>query len=321
MHAIRLHSFGQAENLRYEQVPDPEPGPGQVRIRVEANGVHLVDTALRRGEAGPFPLPELPTVPGREVAGIVDRVGEGVDEALVGQPVVAHLGNAPGGYAELTVVDAAQALSRPGLSAADAVALAGTGRTMLGIAQFADLGPGSVAAVTSAAGGIGTLLVQYAKSLGATVIGIAGGANKAALVAANGADLAVDYTEPEWVEKVRAHLAGRPATVVFDGVGGAVGTAAVGLLAPGGQHLIYGWSAGSATEVDPGAGIASETVLGPKMVEKAGGDLRILARRALALGIEGVLRPAITAFPLSAAAAAHVALESGATTGKVVLVP
>lgn len=96
----------------------------------------------------------------------------------------------------------------------------GTGRTAMGILQFADLGPGSVAVVPAAAGGIGTLLVQYAKNAGATVVGLAGGPDKTALVAANGADLAVDYLDPQWPAKVRAHLGGGEATVVFDASAG-----------------------------------------------------------------------------------------------------
>src|SRR3954468_12637558 len=105
MHAIRLHAFGPASNLRYEEVPDPSPGPDQVRIVVEAAGVHLVDTKLRAGEAGgPFALPELPHVPGREVAGVVDAVGVAVDPAWVGRRVVAHQGAAgSGGYVELAL--------------------------------------------------------------------------------------------------------------------------------------------------------------------------------------------------------------------------
>jgi NADPH:quinone reductase len=80
MRAVRLHTFGPAENLRYEEVEDPKPGAGQVRIAVAAAGVHLVDTMMRTGEAkGPFPLPELPSIPGREVAGVVDALGDGVD--------------------------------------------------------------------------------------------------------------------------------------------------------------------------------------------------------------------------------------------------
>lgn len=82
MHAIRLHAFGPAENLRHEEVADPEPGPGQVRVAVEAAGVHLLDTALREGFRGPAPTPtDLPTIPGREIAGVVEAVGEGTPTA------------------------------------------------------------------------------------------------------------------------------------------------------------------------------------------------------------------------------------------------
>ncbi|MFF5946028.1 alcohol dehydrogenase catalytic domain-containing protein, partial [Streptomyces althioticus] len=107
MHAVRLYAFGPAENLTYEEAEDPVPGPGQVRIAVAAAGVHLLDTALRAGHRGPLPeRPALPTVPGREVAGVVDALGEGVAGTWLGKRVVAHLGFAPGGYAELAVTDA-----------------------------------------------------------------------------------------------------------------------------------------------------------------------------------------------------------------------
>ncbi|BFO22608.1 hypothetical protein SHKM778_89960 [Streptomyces sp. KM77-8] len=96
MHAIRLHAFGPAENLTHEEVDDPQPGPGQIRIAVRAAGVHLLDTALREGAQGPAPAPAtLPTIPGREVAGIVDALGDGAPEDLLGARVVAHLGFAP----------------------------------------------------------------------------------------------------------------------------------------------------------------------------------------------------------------------------------
>src|ERR687896_2011333 len=104
MHAIRLHESGPATNLVLDDLPDPEPAEGQVRIAVEAAGIHLLDTTLRSGDSGtPIPLPELPTIPGREVAGVVDRVGSGVDEGWVARRVAAHLGPVPGGYAELAV--------------------------------------------------------------------------------------------------------------------------------------------------------------------------------------------------------------------------
>ncbi|MFI6103801.1 zinc-binding dehydrogenase [Streptomyces sp. NPDC051310] len=332
MHAIRLHAYGPAENLVYEETGDPAPGPGQVRIAVTAAGVHLLDTALRQGMPGPFPaLPDLPTIPGREVAGTVDALGEGTAPAWLGKRVVVHLGMAPGGYAELAVTDAARLHEiPPALDDAAAVAMIGTGRTTLGILGFTDLGPDSVALITAAAGGIGTLLVQYAKNAGATAIGLAGGPRKTARVTAEGADLAVDYTRPDWPEQVRAYLGDRAATVVFDGVGGPTGRAAVGLLGPGGQHLVYGWAGRGPHDGEPltftdeelaERRITSESVLGPAMLARAGGDIRTLELRSLAEAAAGRLRPAVQRFPLAEAAAAHRALESRATMGKVVLVP
>ncbi|MFF0477233.1 zinc-binding dehydrogenase [Streptomyces sp. NPDC004284] len=332
MHAVRLHAFGPAENLTYEETPDPVPGPGQVRVRVAAAGVHLLDTALREGATGPFPAPTaLPTIPGREVAGTVDALGEGTDPAWLGRRVVAHLGMNPGGYAELAVTDAARLHALPGhLGEAEAVAMIGTGRTTLGILGFTTLGPDSVAIVPAAAGGIGTLLVQYAKNAGATVIGLAGGPAKTALVEANGADLAVDYKESDWPEKVRAYLGNRSATVVFDSVGGDTGRAAVDLLGRGGQHLVFGWSGAGLHDGEPltfteeeltARGITSESVLGPVMIRKAGGDIRTLELAALDAASTGALRPALHRFPLADAARAHRALENRGTTGKVVLIP
>jgi NADPH2:quinone reductase len=326
MHAIRLHAFGPAGNLVLDEVEDPVPGPGQVRVAVRAAGVHLLDTALREGLQGPAPaLPELPTIPGREVAGVVDAVGAGTPDGWLGRRVVAHLGFAPGGYAELAVTDLARVHEIPAaLDFAEAVAMIGTGRTAMGIVQFAELGPGAVAVVPAAAGGIGTLLVQYAKNTGATVVGLAGGPEKTALVAANGADLAVDYREPGWPAKVRAHLGGRAATVVFDGVGGEVAREAVALLGPGGRHLVFGWSGEGLRDGTPYLvdGV-SQQVLGPVMMRQAGGadPVRTLELRALAEAAQGRLVPAVRRFPLADAAAAHRALENRATTGKVVLEP
>ncbi|MDT9691728.1 zinc-binding dehydrogenase [Streptomyces sp. P9(2023)] len=332
MHAIRLHAFGPAENLTYEEVADPAPGPGQVRIAVAAAGVHLLDTALRLGQTGPFPAPaELPTIPGREVAGTVDALGEGTDGSWLGKRVVAHLGMAPGGYAELAVVAAEKLHALPDhLGEAEAVAMIGTGRTTLGILQFTDLGPDSIAIVPAAAGGIGTLLVQYAKNAGATVIGLAGGPGKVALVKENGADLAVDYKLLDWPDQVRAFLGSRTATVVFDSVAGDTGRAAVDLLGKGGLHLVFGWSSAGLHDGEPltftaeelaARGITSESVLGPVMLQKAGGDVRNLELASLAAAAAGTLRPAVHRFPLADAAAAHRALETRGTVGKVVLVP
>ncbi|MGC3001112.1 zinc-binding dehydrogenase [Streptomyces sp. G35A] len=324
MRAIRLHAFGPADNLVLEETEDPRPGPGQVRIAVRAAGVHLLDTTLRQGLRGPAPAPPvLPTVPGREVAGVVDALGEGVDGSWLGERVVAHLGFAPGGYAELAVTDADRLHEVPrNLDFAAAVAMIGTGRTAMGIVQFAEPGPGDVVVVPAAAGGIGTLLAQYAGNAGATVIGLAGGPAKTARVAANGADLAVDYTAPDWPERLAAHRG--KVTLVYDGVGGDVARTTVALLAPGGRHLVFGWSAqgpgGDSPYLVDGV---SQNVLGPGMMRRAGGPdpVRTLELRALTEAAEGRLTPAVHRFPLAEAAAAHRALENRGTTGKVVLEP
>jgi NADPH2:quinone reductase len=173
MHAIRQHAFGPPSTLEYETVPDPSPGAGQVRIAVEAAGVHLLDTVIRRGESGgPFPLPDLPAIPGREVAGTVVATGPGVDPAWEGRRVVAHLGQASRGYAESVVTDAARLHALPaGLDERVAVAMIGTGRTALGVLDVARPTAADVVLVTGAAGGLGALLVQGALRAGAQVIG------------------------------------------------------------------------------------------------------------------------------------------------------
>ncbi|MFH8609155.1 zinc-binding dehydrogenase [Streptomyces sp. NPDC018029] len=338
MRAIRLHAFGPAENLVLEETPVPEPAEGQVRISVAAAGVHLLDTSIREGIQGPLPeLPTLPTIPGREIAGIVDELGEGTPAHWLGKRVVAHIGFAPGGYAERVVTDASRLHEIPDdLDAAEAVALIGTGRTTMGILQFTELTPDTVAVIPAAAGGIGTLLTKYAKHRGATVIGLAGGPEKTDRVRANGADLAVDYTDPAWPDEVRAYLReeleGRAATVVFDGVGGKAGLAAVDLLGPGGTHVVFGWSGkgphddGELKFTDAELaerGITQINVLGPAMMRKAGGDnpVRTLELAALTAASLGHFTPAVQRYPLAEAAAAHRALESRATMGKVVLIP
>ncbi len=264
-------------------------------------------------------------------------MGEGTDPGWLGKRVVAHIGMAPGGYAELTVTEADKLHEIPGtlaagtLGAAEAVAMIGTGRTTLGILGFTDLGPDSVAVVTAAAGGIGTLLVQYAKNAGATVIALAGGPAKAARAEANGARPGPRLHAPRLARPARAFLDARGlwATVVFDSVGGATARSAVGLLGRGGQHIVYGWSGEGLHDGQPltftpeelaERGITSGSVLGPRMIERGGG-LRALETRALAEAAAGRLRPAVQRYPLAEAAAAHRELETRGTVGKVVLEP
>ncbi|THV31368.1 zinc-binding dehydrogenase [Glycomyces paridis] len=326
MKAIRQHEFGGPEVLVYEEAPEPAPGPGQVRIAVRAAGVHLLDTTFRSGDPnGPYPLPDLPMIPGRESAGVVDAVGEGVDEAWIGRRVVAHLGFASAGYAEKTVREVESVHELPeGADFAEAVAMIGTGRTALMVLEVGPPQAGDVVVVPAAAGGLGTLLVQAAKRAGAYVVGLAGGADKVRQVAANGADAAIDYRAGDWTAVLDEALAGREASLFYDSVGGEVGRAVFERLGRGARMVVFGWSAGKATEgtVEEivNRGLSVTGALGPHLLAKLGG-LRALEERALAELAAGRLRPAVHTFPLAEAAEAHRALEHRGTTGKVVLVP
>ncbi|MEV0677871.1 zinc-binding dehydrogenase [Actinosynnema sp. NPDC050436] len=325
MRAVLLHRFGPPTGLRYEEVADPEPGPGQARIAVRAAGVHLVDAVVRRGCAGWLPRPELPAVPGSEVAGVVDAVGPGVPGSWLGRRVVTQLGLAHGGYAELAVREVGALHAVPdGLGFAEAVAMICTGGTALGVLAAAAPGPDDVVVVTAAAGAVGHLLVQGASRAGAHVVGLAGCAAKRPVVLRSGAAVAVDHRQDGWADRVRAELAGREVTAVLDGVGGALGRGALDLLGPGGRVVMFGFSSGEPTEVTTAdlfeRALSATVAVGPHVARRAGG-LRALEARALAGAACGRVAPVVRCYPLSGAARAHEDLEGRRTAGKVVLVP
>jgi len=323
MHAIRLHEFGPAGNLVLDEVPDLEPVEGQVRIAVEAAGIHLLDTTLRNGDGGtPIPLPELPTVPGREVAGVVDRVGDGVHGDWLGRRVVAHLGPVPGGYAEQAVTSADLLFDVPDhVGFPDAIAAVGTGRTALGVLELEPPGKEDVVLVPSAAGGLGWLLVQAAAAAGAEVVAAAGSPERVAALAPLGAQV-VDYSDPGWADQVRDRTGG--VTLVYDGVGGEVGRQALELLRPGGRQVMFGFSSGAPTRFDSAdvveRGLTVGWSLGPRMTALPGG-IAGLAARALERVAAGDWQPLVTTYPLAEAGRAHADLEQRRVLGKAVLVP
>jgi NADPH2:quinone reductase len=326
MLAVRQHAFGGPEVLLTEEVPEPVPGAGQVRIRVAAAGVQLLDTVLRRGGSPGRPMPptRLPTTPGREVAGTVDAVGPGTDRGLVGARVAADLGTAGGGYAEAVLADAAALHRLPDtLDFGTAVAMVGTGRTAFAVLERAAPTAADLVVVTTAAGGVGTLLVQALHGLGAGVVGLARGAGKLALVRGMGA-AAVDYSDPDWPAAVRAATAGRPVTLALDGVGGAVGRGVLDLVGTDGRLVMFGLSSGTLTDLSASdvflRGITVCAAVGAHLLHRPGG-LRPLEERALQAAVSGQLTPVVGTFALREAADAHRALEARATTGKTVLLP
>lgn len=332
MKAIRQYEFGGPDTLRFEDVTDPEPHDGQVRIGVEAAGVHLVDTAIRRGQPfGAGPAPDLPMTPGREVAGVVDAVGAGVDPSWLGRRVVVHLGLANGGYASVAVADVTDVFALPDhVDGAEAVAMVGTGRTALGILEAATIAADDVVLVTAAASGVGALLVQAAKAAGATVIGTAGGPTKVAAVERLGADVVVDSTAglraaQPWFDHVRSALGERSVTVALDGVGGDIGRAALDLVAPGGRMVVFGFASGRQLSLTAGDLFASGVTITPGIgaaITGRPGGIRSLSAEALAALAAGRLVPLVhPPFALADASEAHRAIEARATIGKVILVP
>jgi NADPH2:quinone reductase len=317
--AVLLRTFGPPDVLVAEEVADPVAGPGQVLIEVAAASVVFIETRIRAGDAPtPAHRPELPVIPGNGVGGVVREIGEGVDAGLLGARVVSTTGGR-GGYAELVAVDAAEPIRVPeGLDTEVATALLADGRTAVGLTRAARPGAGEWVLVEAAAGGVGTLLVQLAVAAGARVVAAAGGAAKLRYAAGAGAEVTVDYTDAGWPERVR-EATGGGVDVVFDGVGGDIGRAALGLVRDGGRFVVHGMAGGAMT-VPSAEDAARLRVIGLGST----GDLppRELSRLALAEAAAGRLRPTIgQTYPLEDAATAHAAIERRATVGKTLLIP
>lgn len=318
MHAVVLASFGPPGNLTVAEVPDPVPGPGQVLVDVHIANITFVETQVRAGRPpNPAMLPRLPTVLGNGVGGVVASAGAGVDPALAGRRVITATGGS-GGYAERAVADAAGIVDVPEeLSMADAVALLADGRTAMGLVRAAGVRGGDTVLIEAAAGGVGSLLVQLARDAGARVVAAAGGPRKVSLAREVGADVAVDYTVPGWPGQVRAQAGA--VDVVFDGVGGQAGQAALGLLRDGGRFCAYGMASGSFTEI-PEEQTARRGIAVIRGAPVSPPQMRELTTAALAQAAVGKLKPLIgQTFPLERAADAHAAIETRATVGKTLL--
>ncbi|GII00182.1 zinc-binding dehydrogenase [Planobispora takensis] len=315
MRAVWLKEFGGPEVLVVAETPDPVAGPGQALVEVAFANITFVETQLRAGGAGPF-RPELPMIPGNGVGGVVTSVGAGVDGALVGRRVIGGTGGS-GGYAERVAAEAGALIEVPdGLDLDAAVALLADGRTATMMLRAAGVRAGERVLVEAAAGGVGTLLVQLAAAAGAEVVAVAGGARKVALARDLGADVAIDYLEPDWADRVREATGG--VDVVFDGVGGAVAHSAFGLLGRGGRMLSFGLASGQWASIPEET--AAERGVSLVRAQASPQEMRGFTESALAEAAAGRLRPVIgQRFPLERAADAHAAIQSRATVGKTLL--
>jgi NADPH2:quinone reductase len=322
MHAIVVERYGDASVLEWREVPDPVPGLGQVTIRVGRTGVNFADVMRRRGgyRGGPPPF-----TPGLDCAGTVLAVGAGVTELRPGQRVAAFPDD--GGYAEI-------ALARPVLTypvpdgvsddAAAALTVLVTAYNLL--TQAGRLQRGESVLVHSAAGGVGSTLLQMARALGAGRIVGTAGARKLAIVREAGADVALDADAEDLAERVLAETGGRGADLVLDAVGGALFARSLPALAPFGRYAIYGQASGAPGELKTDSLHQGNRAL----VGYSTGGYRAARPEALRPGVEGafalVASGAVSVligarYALRDAADAQRHVESRASHGKVLLAP
>lgn len=305
--------------MRLEEVPVPEPGPGQARVRLAYSGVNYIDVYHR---SGLYPVP-LPFTPGSEGAGVVDAVGDGVDQVRVGDRV-AYAGVA-GSYAEYAVMDATRLVPVPEavpLEVAAAVMLQGMTAHYLTHSTY-PVAAGSVVLVHAAAGGVGLLLVQIAKRLGARVIGTVSTEEKAELAGDAGADDVVLYTRENFREAVMRLTGGRGVDVVYDSVGRTTFDDSLASLRPRGMMVSFGQSSGPIPPFDPlvlsrgslfftRPSLAHYTAARAELLWRAGDLFEWIGCGELRVRIDRTL-------PLEGAGEAHRLLEGRATAGKVLL--
>jgi NADPH2:quinone reductase len=316
MRAIQVSAYGGPEVLTLVDLPGPRAGEGQVVVRAEAIDTIFVETQIRGGWGERFGF-RPPFVPGGAAAGTVVSIGPGVSSSWLGRRVVAGAGT-HGTYAELVRAGVDRLVPIPDdQDSREAAALAHDGVTGTAIVEHAEIKPGDRVLILAAAGGMGTLLVQLARSFGAHVVGAARGAEKLALVRRLGAQAAIDYTADGWTASVRDVFEG--VDVLLDGAGGALGAEAFALVADGGRVSAHGAPSGGFAAIDRDEarargialrGIADLQFEAPEMVR--------LAEIALAAPISPVIA---REFPLSAAADAHRAIEARAIPGKALLIP
>lgn len=315
MKAVRIHQFGGADELRFEDIEAPQLAADEVLINTRAAGINYADTMLRQNKY--LFTPELPFTMGFEVAGEIAEVGADVKNWQTGQRVLAMARG--GGYAEQTVAKAAGLVPIPeGLSDGEATALLVQGLTALGLLE--DLKPNDTILIHAAAGGVGTLLVQLAKHKGARVIGTASNADKLAMVKDLGADVVINYTEANWTDQVNQATEGKGANLIIEMVGGEIGRQNFKCLPFGGTMIVYGAASGEDFQISALALLGKmQTVKGYNLNLETRENMARFTKELLQHIKENRLQVKVTEFPLEKAADAHRAIENRETTGKVVL--
>jgi NADPH:quinone reductase len=322
MRAIRVHHVGGPEQLTLDEIPMPEPGTGQVRVKIEAVGVNFIDVYRRKGQYHV----QTPFTPGSEAAGVVDAVGPGVTDVHVGQRVAST--SLAGTYAEYALAPTDQVVLVPdSINAQQAAAAMLQGMTAhyLSHSTF-PLHPGQTALIHAAGGGVGQLLVQYAKRQGARVIGTAGTERKAQLALEAGADEVILYTREDFEAETKRLTGGAGVEVVYDSVGKDTFEKSLNCLKRRGYLVLYGQSSGPVAPVDPQTlnskgslfltrpTLAHYTATRDELLDRSNDVFTSISQGTLRIHIDKT-------FPLAQAAEAHRYLEERKTEGKVLLIP
>jgi NADPH2:quinone reductase len=321
-HAIRIHKNGGPEVLQWDSVDVPAPGPGQVRLKQHACGVNFIDVYQR---SGLYKLP-LPFVAGSEGAGEVTAVGPGVTDFKVGDRG-AYAG-AVGGYADERVMPADRLVKLPdNIDYKTGAAMMLQGMTVRYLLrQTYKVGPGTTLLLHAAAGGIGLIACQWARHLGATIIGTVGSAEKAELAKANGCHHVINYKTENFVARTKELTGGQGVDVVYDSIGKDTYPGSLDCLKPLGLWVSFGNASGAITNFDllslssKGSLYATRPTLGTYVAKRA--DLLANANDLFDVVGKGVVKINVNhTYPLKDAAQAHRDLEARKTTGSIVLVP
>ena len=323
MKTIRIHQTGGPDVLRWEDTTIGDPGPGEARVRHTAVGLNFVEVYYRTGL---YKAPSLPFTPGSEAAGVVEAVGAGVSDVRPGMRVA--YGSAPmGSYAEARLVPADRLVPLPdGIDDRTAAAMMLKGMTAWYLLRrTVAVQEGDTILLHAAAGGVGLIASQWARALGATVIGTVGSDAKAELARAHGCHHVIVYTREDFVARVREFTNGAGVRVAYDSVGQATFRGSLDCLRPLGMLALFGQSSGPVTAFDPALlAKASYFLTRPSLFHyvAARADLVTAARELFEVVQSGKVKVEVRqSYPLQEAGRAHADLESRKTTGSTVLLP
>ncbi|WP_454916708.1 quinone oxidoreductase family protein [Xanthobacter sediminis] len=323
VHAVQVHQTGGPEVLTYEDITVPPPGRGEVQIRHTAIGLNFVDVYFRTGL---YKAPALPFVPGNEGAGVVTAVGPDVTEFHEGDRVAYAMSS--GAYSEVRNIPAVLLVHLPASiddRTAAAMMLKGMTAQYL-VRRTHQVKPGDMVLLHAAAGGVGLILGQWAKHLGATVIGTVGSKEKAELASAHGCDHVILYRDEDFVHKVKEITGGRMCDVVYDGIGQATYPASLDCLKPLGLWVSFGNASGAIKNFDllhlsqKGSLFATRPTLATFVAKRA--ELLATANDLFEVVLDGAVKiPIHQTYALKDVQKAHKDLEARKTTGSTLLLP